>query len=214
MEKATAQRKGSEGNSEGNTVALDTHALGTLQYIRASIEAAGVLAVPGSAGVAMGAVGLLAALLAADPPLARHWFGIWLAAGVAAFVCGSALMVHQAVTTGAPLYRGPARKFLLCLSPSLFAGAVVTFTLWHHQAADMIPGMWLLLYGCGVAAASTMTVRPVGIMGALFVVLGVAALELSPRYSDLFLGAGFGGLHLAFGIIIGRSKRERSDREH
>lgn len=205
MEKATAHRKG----SGGNTVALDTHALGTLQYIRASIEAAGVLAVPGSAGVAMGAVGLLAALLASDPSMARHWFGIWLAAGVAGFLCGSALMVHQAVTTGTPLYRGPARKFLLCLSPSLFAGAVITFALWHHQAADMIPGAWLLLYGCGVAAASTMTVRPVGVMGALFVALGMAALALSPRYSNLFLGAGFGGLHLAFGIIIGRSKRER-----
>ncbi len=32
-----------------NTVALDSHALGTLQYIRASIDAAGLLAVPGSA---------------------------------------------------------------------------------------------------------------------------------------------------------------------
>ena len=205
MDKATAQHK----RSDGNTVALDTHALGTLQYIRASIEAAGVLAVPGSAGVAMGAVGLLAALLAADPRLAPHWFSIWLVAGVTAFVCGSALMVHQAVTTGAPLYRGPARKFLLCLSPSLFAGAVITFVLWHHHAKEMIPGIWLLLYGCGVAAASTMTVRPVGVMGALFVALGVAALGLSPRFSNEFLGAGFGGLHLAFGIIIGRSRRER-----
>ncbi len=209
MGKATAQQKA----SDANTVALDRHALGTLQYIRSSIEAAGVLAVPGSAGVAMGAVGLLAALLASDPRLAPHWFSIWLAAGVAAFVCGSALMVHQAVTTGAPLYRGPARKFLLCLSPSLFAGVVVTLALWHHQAVDMIPGTWLLLYGCGVAAASTMTVRPVGIMGALFVALGVAALVLSPRHANLFLGAGFGGLHLTFGIIIGRSKRGRSSRE-
>jgi hypothetical protein len=72
----------------------------------------------------------------------------------------------------------------------------------------MIPGAWLLLYGCGVAAASTMTVRPVGIMGALFVALGVAALELPSQYSNFFLGAGFGGLHLTFGITIGRSKRE------
>jgi hypothetical protein len=43
-----------------NTVALDSHALGTLQYIRASIDAAGLLAVPGSAGIAMGAVGITA----------------------------------------------------------------------------------------------------------------------------------------------------------
>lgn len=205
MEKATARRKG----SDGNTVALDMHALGTLQYIRASIDAAGVLGVPGSAGIAMGSVGLLAALLAADPRLARYWLTIWLAAGLVALVCGSALMVHQAVRSGTALYRGPARKFLLCLAPSLFAGAVITFALWHANAVEMLPGTWLLLYGCGVAAASTMTVRPVGVMGGLFLLLGVAALSLPARYSDLFLGAGFGGLHLAFGIVIGRAKREQ-----
>ena len=59
MRKALIDRK-SRGH---NTVALDSHALGTLQYIRASIDAAGLLAVPGSAGIAIGAVGILAALL-------------------------------------------------------------------------------------------------------------------------------------------------------
>jgi hypothetical protein len=203
MDRATARRKG----SDGNTVALDMHALGTLKYIRASIDAAGVLGVPGSAGIAMGSVGLLAALLAADPALAPYWLAIWLAAGLVALACGSALMVHQAVRSETALYRGPARKFLLCLAPSLFAGAVITFALWRGHEAQMLPGVWLLLYGCGVAAASTMTVRAVGAMGGLFLLLGVAALLLPVRYCDLFLGAGFGGLHLAFGIVIGRAKR-------
>ncbi len=205
MEKLTARR----ARSGGNTVALDAHALGTLKYIRSSIEAAGLLAVPGSAGIAMGAVGLLAAVLAAQPSLARHWFEIWLGAGVGAFLCGSAVMIHQAVSRETVLYRGTARKFLLCLSPSLFAGAVLTLVLWRHRAEGSIPGVWLLLYGCGVTAASTMTVRPVSVMGALFVALGVAALGLPPQYSNLALGAGFGGLHLLFGIIIGRISRER-----
>lgn len=205
MDKATAQRKG----AQGNTVALDMHALGTLKYIRASIDAAGVLGVPGSAGIAMGAVGLLAAVLAADPRLAADWLVIWLGAGAIALVCGSALMIHQALRSRTALYRGPARKFLLCLVPSLFAGAVITLALWRAHAVQMLPGTWLLLYGCGVAAASTMTVRPVGIMGALFLLLGVTALLLPPHYADLMLGAGFGGLHLAFGIVIGRSKHEQ-----
>src|SRR5579885_2396939 len=56
-----------------NTVAMDSHALGTLNYIRASIEAAGAFAVPGTAGIAMGAVGLVAAAVASIPPLAGHW---------------------------------------------------------------------------------------------------------------------------------------------
>ena len=205
MEKVTARR----ARSPHNTVALDAHALGTLKYIRASIEAAGLLAVPGSAGIAMGAVGLSATALASQRALAPHWFGIWLGAGLAAFLCGTALMIHQAGSTATALYRGPARKFLLCLSPSLFAGAVLTGLLLHQHAAESIPGVWLLTYGCGVLAASTMTVRPVGVMGALFMALGVATLALPPQYANLALGAGFGGLHLAFGIIIGRTRRER-----
>lgn len=202
----TSMRSGSPGS---NTVALDAHALGTLRYIRASIDAAGSLAVPGSAGVAMGAVGLLAMVLAAQPALASHWLRIWLAASLAGFLCGSALMVHQALRARTALYRGPARRFLLCLCPPLAAGAVITFALWQHRATDMIPGVWLLLYGCGVAAASTQTLRLVGVMGILFAVLGVGALALPPSCGNWFLGAGFGGLHLAFGVLIGWTRRER-----
>jgi hypothetical protein len=45
-----------------NTVTLDSHAAATLRYIRESMEAAGTIALPGSAGVVMGLVGLTAAL--------------------------------------------------------------------------------------------------------------------------------------------------------
>ncbi|HUN27766.1 MAG TPA: hypothetical protein VMU67_15800 [Steroidobacteraceae bacterium] len=194
--------------SAGNTVALDAHALGTLRYIRASMDAAGLLAVPGSAGVAMGTVGLLAMLLAADPLLARRWFAIWVGAAAVALATGSALIVHQAARAGAPLYRGPARKFLLCLSPPLLAGALITLALWRRHELATIPGIWLLLYGCGVTAASTLTLRPVAFMGVAFLALGFAALELPARFANLLLGGGFGGLHLIFGIVIGRMARE------
>jgi len=50
-----------------NTVAIDSHALGTLNYIRSSIEAAGAFAVPGIAGIAMGVVGVIATLVASVP---------------------------------------------------------------------------------------------------------------------------------------------------
>lgn len=195
--------------SEGNTVALDTHALGTLQYIRAAIDAAGVLAVPGSAGIAMGCVGLAAALIAAHPAFAPHWLAIWVIASVAAFLCGSALILHQAVRTEWALFRGPARKVLMCLAPPLLVGAVLTAALQREHAAALIPGLWLLLYGSAVAAASTLTLRLVGIMGALFLVLGVTALALPPGAGNWLLGAGFGGLHLIFGVLIGLTNHEQ-----
>ncbi|HTV50157.1 MAG TPA: hypothetical protein VME21_03155 [Steroidobacteraceae bacterium] len=195
--------------SEGNTVALDMHALGTLQYIRAAIDAAGVLAVPGSAGIAMGCVGVAAALLAAHPAFAPHWLLIWVIASVAAFLCGSALIAHQALRTERALFRRPTRKFLLLLAPPLLVGAVLTLSLWREHEESLIPGLWLLLYGSAVSAASTLTGRLVGIMGGLFLVLGVTALALPPVAGNWLLGGGFGGLHLLFGVLIGRANNEQ-----
>jgi hypothetical protein len=188
-----------------NTVALDAHALGTLQYIRASIDAAGLLAVPGSAGIAMGAVGTLAALLVELKVFAVNWLQIWL---IVAF--GTALMVNQVVSHGTALYRGPLRRFLMCLCPPLLVGAVLTWQLWIHGQIAMIPGVWLLMYGVAVMAASTLTRRALAVMGTLLATLGVIALQIPVVYQNAVLGVGFGGLHLLFGILIGRRNRETS----
>ena len=201
----------SDPKSNGrNTVALDSHALGTLQYIRASIDAAGLLAVPGSAGIAMGAVGVLAALVVALKVVAVPWLEIWLIAGLVAVAAGTALMVYQVGSRGTALYRGPLRKFLMCLCPPLLVGAVLTWQLWLHGGSAMIPGVWLLMYGCAVMAASTLTRRALAVMGALLAVLGVIALQVPVGDQNAVLGVGFGGLHLLFGMLIGGRNREVS----
>ena len=206
MSKATLDPK-SNGR---NTVALDSHALGTLQYIRASIDAAGLLAVPGSAGIAMGAVGILAALLVSLKVVPVNWLQIWLAAGLVAIAFGTALMVHQVLRRGTALYRGPLRKFLMCLCPPLLVGAVLTWQLWLRADFTLIPGIWLLMYGCAVMAASTLTRRALAVMGALLAVLGVVALQVPVNLQNAVLGVGFGGLHLLFGIMIGGRTHETS----
>jgi hypothetical protein len=195
-------------SGRSNTVALDSHALGTLQYIRASIDAAGLLAVPGSAGIAMGAVGTMTAVLVSFEPLAAHWLQIWLLAGLVAIAFGTALMFHQVVSRGTALYRGPLRKFLMCLCPPLLVGAVLTWQLWLHAQTALIPGVWLLMYGCAVMAASTLTRRALAVMGALLAGLGIIALQVPVNYQNAVLGVGFGGLHLLFGILIGGLTRE------
>jgi hypothetical protein len=193
-----------------NTVAIDSHALGTLNYIRASIEAAGAFAVPGIAGIAMGAVGALAAVATSLPGFAAHWLEIWLVAAIAASGIGVLLIARQP-ERGFMLYPGPARKFVLSLCPALLAGAVLTEILWQQDHTALIPGVWLLLYGCAVLSASMRTsaamIRPIVVMGALFVACGLVALQVSPRWHNIALGMGFGALHMIFGILIGRTDR-------
>ena len=194
---------------QNNTVAIDSHALGTLNYIRASIEAAGAFAVPGIAGIAMGVVGVIATVVASVPGFASYWLEIWVVAALAASALGVVLVARQPAR-GSSLYRGPARKFVLSLCPSLLAGVVLTVVFRQEGLTSLIPGMWLLLYGCAVLSASLMTsaamMRLIVLMGGLFVVYGLIAFKLPSQWHNYTLGLGFGALHLLFGVLIGRTE--------
>lgn len=188
-----------------NTVHIDSHAASTLRYIRASMEAAASLAVPGSAGHAMGAVGIVAAILASSSSLGSHWLLIWLTAAVVAASVGTVLVFRPASLRVLTATSNPARKFALCLFPPLFGGAVMTAVLWANGLLAVIPGTWLLFYGCGLIAASVATNAKIAVMGALFVALGLIAFVAPAPTHSLLLGLGFGGLHVLFGFLIGRS---------
>jgi hypothetical protein len=191
----------------GKTVQIDTHAVATLRYIRASMDAAASLSVPGSAAIAVGIVGALAAGLCFVPGVAEYWLAIWLIAAVIAAGVGGVLVSQQFALVGAGpiLARAPVRKFLLCWSPSLFAGAVLTAVLWSSGAMHAIPGTWLMLYGCALIGACAVTNRAIGALGIAFFACGVLALLLPDRAQVLMLGAGFGGLHIVFGFSIRRT---------
>lgn len=191
----------------GTPVAIESRALGTLAYIRASIESSSSMDVPGMAGIIMGIIGVLAAVSVSLPRLAPHWLAIWLIAAALALLLGGALVARQLVRRGRSLYLGPTRKFLLCLCPALLAGGVLTMVFEAAGTTTYIPGMWLLLYGCAVLSASTVTTaeiaRLISIMGTLFVALGTLTFLL-PMAHTVMLGLGFGVLHIVFGILIGR----------
>jgi hypothetical protein len=190
---------------------VESRALGTLAYIRSSIESSSSMDVPGMAGIVMGVIGVFAAIVVSLPRWAPHWLGIWLLAAAGALVGGGALVARQVARRGHSRYWGPTRKFLLCLCPALLAGAVLTLVFETTGMTNAIPGMWLLLYGCAVLSASTVTTagiaRLICIMGALFVALGSMTFALPTTAHTAMLGLGFGVLHIIFGILIGRLTR-------
>jgi hypothetical protein len=190
-----------------NTVRMDRHALSTLRYIRASMESASSVAVPGSAGVFMGAIGTLAAIVSLAPIMRQHWLAVWLLAAAVAGGVGGALQFRPAWLRRRDSVSAPLGKFSLCLFPSLFGGAIMTAVLLAYGNAEAIAGTWLLLYGCALISASVLTTARIAVMGSLFVVLGLLALLLRDVFvaQMVLLGAGFGGLHLWFGMLIGRS---------
>jgi uncharacterized BrkB/YihY/UPF0761 family membrane protein len=191
-----------------NPISIESRALGTLAFIRTSIESSSSMAVPGMAGIVMGAIGIIATIIASVPRDAPYWLGIWLIAAAIAFASGGAMMARETAQTGHARYLGPVRKFLLCLCPALLTGCALTFVLWHAGVTNLIPGVWLLLYGCAVLSASTVTIartmRLICIMGVLFMLLGLLAFAAPARTHTLILGMGFGALHTIFGMLIGQ----------
>jgi hypothetical protein len=192
-----------------NAVRIDSQAVATLRYIRESMDAATSVAVPGSAGIAMGVVGLLAMVICSVPGLREVWLGIWLASAALGGGLGFALVTRPASLRGLLLYGTPLRKFALCLFPALFGGAVMTGVHWSYGNFHAIPGTWLLMYGCALISASVAATRTIAVMGGAFVGLGLVALFLPESLQIYMLGAGFGGLHVLFGLLIGRTRHDR-----
>jgi hypothetical protein len=185
--------------------ALHTRALDNLRFIRETMERSGTFtAVSGRGGVAMGLVGFTAAVLGAVQPTPARWLAVWLAAGVVGSALATAFLFLKSRALGAPLESGMGRKFLLGLAPPLLAGALLTPAMARPATLGLLPAVWLLLYGAGVVTGGAFSVRAVPLMGALFMALGAAAVLLRQPWSDLLLGAGFGGLHLIFGVWIWR----------
>jgi hypothetical protein len=183
-------------------VSLHVHAMDNLQFIRETMErAAKFTAVSGWGGFAIGASALVAAAIAwrFNP---ERWLIAWLAEGAFAIALGAVAMKYKADRAQVPLTSAPARRFVLSFAPPFIVGALLTIILYRAGLFSAIPGTWLLLYGTGVVTGGAYSVRVVPVMGLCFMLIGAAALFCPMSWGTAFLAAGFGGLHLIFGLII------------
>lgn len=190
----------------GEASSLHGRAMDNLAFIRDTMEAAGSFtAVSGWGMVAIGVLAIIVAVLAAFQKTASGALNIWLAAAVLSPTIMMWAMVRKARTAKMPLLSGPGRKFVLSFSPPMIVGALLTFVLYRAGLVEIVPGVWLLLYGTAVVAGGAFSVKIVPVMGLCFMAAGVIAL-FSPMWLSLaLLGVAFGGLHIAFGIPIARS---------
>ncbi len=182
---------------------LHAHAMDNLRYIRRTIERAGSFtAVPGLGGVLMGSTALLAARIAGPQTGAGRWIAVWMIEALAALLIGIVGAAVKSRRAGLPLLSGPGYKFIAGFAPAMIAGVVLSAVLYRAGMAAFLPGTWLLLYGTGVISGGWSSVRVVPLMGACFMAAGAVALLWPAAPGDLLLAAGFGGLHLIFGMVI------------
>ena len=176
-----------------------------LRFIRDTMErSAAFTAVSGWGQVVTGCTAIAAACVAMRQPSAFPWLRVWLAEGMLAIAIGLLSCTWKANRRGLPLFSGPARKVALGLAPPLVAGAFLTFFLFRAGVDTALPALWLLLYGAGIMTGGAFSVPIVPVMGLCFMLVGGLAVLGPAAWGNWFLAAGFGGLHIVFGLLIAR----------
>lgn len=176
-----------------------------LRFIRETMERAGTFtAVSGWGQVVIGLTAIIAALVGSRASSPAMWLATWLSEAGVAGVISVASMAIKSEAASMPLLTGPMRKLVLSFSPPIAAGCVLTLVLHGTPAFDLVPGVWMLLYGAGVISAGTYSVRIVPVMGVAFMLIGLVALVAPVSWTTALLIAGFGVLHIFFGVLIAR----------
>jgi hypothetical protein len=161
-------------------------------------------------------------LLALDVlPLERKqaFLAVWGGVFAFALLCNLCLIIVKARRNGVAWWGRLSRTVLYAVAPGVAGGGVVTFALVHAGAVDLLPCVWMVMYGCTLLAVRFFTPTSVGLIGMLFLTTGALVLVLFPGPEALHpavMAAPFGGYHLLFGTLLRRrqpSARRRPEGE-
>jgi len=185
--------------------ALSDRALDNLRFIREAMERAGTFtAISGWGIVAVGVLAMVAAAVAHIRPTVEWRVGTWVVTAVACIALSMWATARKARRSDVSMVSGPAQKLALAFSPAMLVGALLTVALLRTGANDLLPAVWLLLYGTAVVAGGAFSVRIIPVMGVCFMILGALALFAPPAVGDWLMVGGFGVVHVVFGIQIAR----------
>jgi hypothetical protein len=203
MAKIQALRK--EENETNEPVNIGDRALDNLRFIRETMErSTHFTAVPGYGGIFMGLTAIAASVIAFNQTSIRAWLSVWLTEAVLGFAIGIFAMWQKSKIAKLPLTSAPARKFANGFLPPLICAVALTVGLWRFGYFEAMIPTWLLLYGAAVVTGGAFSVKAVPVMGWCFIALGAVAFLLPAEYGNWLMLAGFGVLHIVFGIIIAR----------
>ena len=151
-------------------IPLHDRAMDNLRYIRETMErATPFTGISGMGEIAIGATALIASVIAARQPNFKLWFSVWIAEGLISLPIAGWSMDRKARAVRMSLISGSGRKAVFSLVPSLVAGGLLTLVMVRAELYNLIPGMWLLLYGTGVFTGGMFSVRAVPAMGICFI---------------------------------------------
>ena len=141
-------------------------------------------------------------------PLAATWLAIF----VATIVVVGLLSWLKARTHGVSAWNSLAARMFLSQIPAVVVAGILTVALGAHGDADMVPAVWLGVYGVILYSFSYFTGVEHKIESLMFITLGAIAAFAPLHWQPALLGLGFGGVHLLSGIV--RHMRKQKERRH
>ena len=196
---------------------LDQHQK-DLQLIRSMMErSTRFISLSGLSGIAAGIVALAAAavaylfitrsgegyLLDFEPAAAliRQLFIICMVALMIAIGAAIYFTARKSARNHQKIWNALSRRLLLTLFVPLAAGGIFCLALLYYQHIQLIVPAMLIFYSLGLLNASKYTFSDIEYLGYCELILGLASLFL-PEYGLIFWVAGFGVLHIVYGVVM------------
>lgn len=108
---------------------------------------------------------------------------------------------QKAKKAGQSIWNPTSKALFQAMAIPLLTGGVLALILLYQQNISMIASILLIFYGLSLSAASSFSFRELRWLGVLDIVLGLLALCF-PGYGIYFWAAGFGVLHIIYGLIV------------
>ena len=128
--------------------------------------------------------------------LALLWGGV-LAAAV---LCMAIASLIRARKRGIAVWNSLATRMFLSQIPQVIVAGMLTLALGLSGHVEIIPALWLLHYGLITFSFSYFTGRDHQVKSAVFLLLGALALFCPSSWAVPMLAAGFGAVHVVFGV--------------
>ncbi len=131
-----------------------------------------------------------------------HVLAVWVAVAVLGLVVDVVLTNLAAKKHNRRPWTRLAQMGAYAVGPAVVAGVALTVALALCGQWQMVPGVWIMLYGGAIWMASVMSIRAPRLLGLGFFIAGILSLFWASPIALIMIALTFGLGHIVFGAYL------------